>query len=102
MDEPFSALDALSRRKLREMMKSVKRELGIPVIHVTHDIREALFLADDIIPVVQGKVESKWILQFMLTAREFDRSMCTDGRVGIVSEDEDDIELSIRKKEYRR
>ena len=102
MDEPFSALDALSRRKLREMMKSVKRELGIPIIHVTHDIREALFLADDILPVVQGKVEPKWILQFMLTAREFDRSMCTDARVGSVSEEEDDIELSIRKKEYRR
>jgi molybdate transport system ATP-binding protein len=102
MDEPFSALDALSRRKLREMMKSIKRELRIPIIHVTHDIREALFLADDIMPVVRGRVEDKWILQFMLTAREFDRSLCKDTRTGNVSDDEEDIELSIKAREYRR
>jgi molybdate transport system ATP-binding protein len=102
MDEPFSALDALSRRKLREMMKSVKRELGIPIIHVTHDIREALFLADDIMPVVQGRMEPKWTLQFMLPAREFDRSMCKETRAGSMEDEEEDIELTIKQKEYKR
>lgn len=92
MDEPFSALDALNRRKLRDMMKMLKRELNIPVIHVTHDIREALLMADDIMPVVHGNVEPKWALQFMLTAREFDRSMCKDtpkGGMPIVDDDGD-------------
>jgi molybdate transport system ATP-binding protein len=101
MDEPFSSLDALSRRKLRQMMKSVKSELHIPVVHVTHDIREALFLADEILPIVKGRVEPKWALQFMLPAREFDRSMCRETRAGTADE-EDDIELSIEEKEYRR
>jgi len=102
LDEPFSALDALNRRRLREMMKSIKRELHIPIVHVTHDIREALFLADDIMPVVQGKVEHKWVLHFMLTARDFDRARCSDTRTEKVRDEEEDIELSIDTKEYRR
>jgi molybdate transport system ATP-binding protein len=100
MDEPFSALDALSRRKLRELMKTIKKELKIPIIHVTHDIREALFLADDIVPVVEGRVEPKWILNFMLTARDFDRARCSDARARRSGEEE--IELSIQSKEYTK
>jgi molybdate transport system ATP-binding protein len=102
MDEPFSALDALSRRKLRELMKVIKNELSIPIVHVTHDIREALFLADDIVPVVEGRVEPKWILNFMLTARDFDRSRYPERRAGTAGEEEEDIELSIQEKEYTK
>ena len=99
MDEPFSALDALNRRKLRALMKSIKRELKIPIIHVTHDIREAVFMADDMLPVVQGHAEPKWTLQFMLSAREFDRSMCKDTPAGGMEEEHEDRALSIEKKE---
>ncbi|HQG31375.1 MAG TPA: ATP-binding cassette domain-containing protein [Deltaproteobacteria bacterium] len=102
MDEPFSALDALSRRKLREMMKSIKSELHIPIIHVTHDIREALFIADDIMPVVQGRVEQKWVMHFMLTARDFDRARCSPTRAEKRRDEEEDIELSIKAKEYMK
>jgi molybdate transport system ATP-binding protein len=99
LDEPFSALDALTRRKLREMVKTLKHELNIPIIHVTHDIREALFLADDILPVVQGRVQSKWMLQFMLMSREVGR--CLGGNNARDNE-EDEIELSIATKESMR
>lgn len=99
MDEPFSALDALNRRKLRDMMKSIKHELNIPIIHVTHDIREALSMADDIVPVAQGKVEPKWALQFMLTAREFDRSMCKDTPAGGREKENTDGNPSAKEKE---
>ncbi|HNY66007.1 MAG TPA: ATP-binding cassette domain-containing protein [Deltaproteobacteria bacterium] len=102
MDEPFSALDALNRRRLRDMMKSLKRELGIPVVHVTHDIREALFLADDIMPVAQGRVESKWILQFMLAGKDLDRNHCQGPRPEYADDEEQEIELYIKKKEYMR
>jgi molybdate transport system ATP-binding protein len=101
LDEPFSALDALTRRKLREMVKALKKELHIPIIHVTHDIREALFLADDILPVVQGRVEGKWMLQFMLMSREVGRCLgggLSDGN----NKEEEEIELSITTKEYMR
>jgi molybdate transport system ATP-binding protein len=96
MDEPFSALDPLTRRKLREAFRSMKHELSIPILHVTHDIREALFLADEILPVVRGRVCHKWLLQFMLSARE--GFSCTDA----AHELHEDIDLPVRIKEYMR
>lgn len=61
LDEPFSALDVVTRRGLREEVKSMKGTLLCPVIYVTHDINEALFLADEILPVVEGKNDDGWM-----------------------------------------
>jgi len=61
LDEPFSALDAITRRGLREELRSMKGKFDFPVIYVTHDINEALYLADEILPVVQGKIDESWI-----------------------------------------
>lgn len=69
MDEPFSALDFVTRKRLREQLKSMKKNLSMPVIHVTHDIDEAFFLADEIIPINSGHIMKRWILQFLLKDR---------------------------------
>ncbi len=61
LDEPFSALDVVTRRGLREELKSLKGRLSCPIIYVTHDINEALFLADEILPVVDGKIDEGWM-----------------------------------------
>lgn len=61
LDEPFSALDVVTRRGLREELKILKGRLSCPVIYVTHDIHEALFLADEILPVVDGKIDRGWM-----------------------------------------
>lgn len=61
LDEPFSALDVVTRRGLREELKSLKGTLSCPVIYVTHDINEALFLADEILPLVEGKIDRGWM-----------------------------------------
>jgi len=49
LDEPFSALDASTRKRLGIELKRLKSRLSIPIILVTHDIAEARFLADHII-----------------------------------------------------
>lgn len=49
MDEPFAALDALTRLKMQEDILNIAREQKITVIFVTHDIEEAVFLADRIV-----------------------------------------------------
>lgn len=49
MDEPFSALDINTRRRLRDEIISIWRETGKTVVFVTHDIEEALVLADRIL-----------------------------------------------------
>ena len=61
LDEPFSALDAITRRGLREELKNLKASMSFPIVYVTHDINEALFLADEILPVVEGKKDDDWM-----------------------------------------
>jgi molybdate transport system ATP-binding protein len=61
LDEPFSALDVFTRRDLRDELRQMKEELSIPIVYVTHDVNEALYLADEIIPLVEGRVDREWM-----------------------------------------
>ncbi|MDH3348736.1 MAG: ATP-binding cassette domain-containing protein [Desulfobulbaceae bacterium] len=60
LDEPFSALDPITRKKMRTDLARHKNMLHIPIILVTHDLEEAHFLADTIVPVVEGKHAPLW------------------------------------------
>ncbi len=55
LDEPFSALDATTRIRLREELKRLKNRLDIPVVLVTHDLEDADYLADRVISLPQPK-----------------------------------------------
>lgn len=56
MDEPFGALDPITRDALQELVKHLQEEMGRTVVFVTHDMDEALQLADRIVIMQQGKV----------------------------------------------
>jgi sulfonate transport system ATP-binding protein len=49
LDEPFSALDAFTRASLHEMLLDLWRELRPTIVIVTHDVDEAVFLADRVV-----------------------------------------------------
>jgi NitT/TauT family transport system ATP-binding protein len=49
MDEPFGSLDALSRSTLEDDLLRLWKELGLTILFVTHDIDEAIYLADNVI-----------------------------------------------------
>jgi molybdate transport system ATP-binding protein len=70
LDEPFSALDVENRRKLRRELKALKIKLSIPMIHVTHDINEAMVLGDHILSIVRGKIVPKWFQHQLQETRE--------------------------------
>ena len=56
MDEPFSALDAISRKQLQVLTKKLHNEFGVTIIFVTHDTDEALLLADRIAVLRNGQI----------------------------------------------
>ena len=56
LDEPLGALDALVRAELRYELKKLAKDLGLTIIHVTHDQEEALSIADRVIIMKRGKI----------------------------------------------
>ncbi len=56
MDEPFSAVDEITRTQLQKEMKEIHNQTKITVLFVTHDIREALFLANKVLVMQDGEI----------------------------------------------
>ncbi len=56
MDEPFGALDPVTRAELQREFRSLARRLGKTIVFVTHDLREALLLASRIILLQSGRI----------------------------------------------
>jgi nitrate/nitrite transport system ATP-binding protein len=54
MDEPFGALDALTRAHLQDSLMKIQAELGNTVIMITHDVDEAVLLSDRIVMMTNG------------------------------------------------
>jgi osmoprotectant transport system ATP-binding protein len=57
LDEPFGALDAISRAELHDVFGNLRRELGVTTLLVTHDLAEAARLADTIVVMRAGRIE---------------------------------------------
>jgi len=54
LDEPFGALDAITKEELQEELLQICREYNLTVMMITHDIDEALFLADRLVMMTNG------------------------------------------------
>lgn len=57
MDEPFSALDPITRQNMRTELLKIWKESGTTVIFITHDVSEAVYLADKVVILGEGKVK---------------------------------------------
>jgi osmoprotectant transport system ATP-binding protein len=56
MDEPFGALDPLTRAEMQTMLRELQERVHKTVLLVTHDLDEALYLADRVVFLVEGEV----------------------------------------------
>lgn len=56
MDEPFGALDEITRQSMQDEMKRLQREMRLTIVFITHDIRESMKLGDRVLVMEQGKV----------------------------------------------
>lgn len=59
MDEPFGAIDAITRASLQDQLLELQRRLKKTILFVTHDVEEALKLADEIIVLDKGRLVQK-------------------------------------------
>lgn len=59
LDEPMSALDAKLREEMQVELRMLQQRLGITTIVVTHDQREAMTMADQIVVMSEGRIEQK-------------------------------------------
>lgn len=56
LDEPLGALDALTRLEMQRLLESIWRDGGFTALLVTHDVHEAVALADRVVSLAQGRV----------------------------------------------
>jgi len=74
LDEPFGALDAITRLHLQELLTFISMEKGLTILFVTHDVDEALILSDEVL--VMGCQPGRIIGHYMLP-QEKPRTMKT-------------------------
>jgi sulfate transport system ATP-binding protein len=57
LDEPFAALDMRMRKELRDWVRNLRKRSSVTIVLVTHDYKEALEIATDIVMLKEGRVE---------------------------------------------
>ena len=80
MDEPLSNIDPRQRENVRALMKQTLKINGCTVIYVTHDINDAMLLADKIYVMNKGKIT--------MTAEPSEIYIGADGTAKFMKEDE--------------
>lgn len=78
-DEPFGALDPVTRHEIRIEFTALARDLGKTILFVTHDIREALELGDHIGLLLRGRLEE------LLPVAEFSKARSAEARAFLAS-----------------
>jgi len=83
LDEPLSALDRSTRDRLRRELKRIHREIGVTIVHITHDLTEAFFLADHVAVMKDGSILQQGIPEQVLK-RPADRAVAELGIENVI------------------
>ena len=104
MDEPFGALDAITRDSLQQEFLDLKKHLNKTIIFVTHDIVEAVTLGDRIAILHKGRLEQIGTPEEIMvnpppiSLKNYLRNLSSPGRGSKTSHNEDNI---LNKLHYR-
>ena len=83
MDEPFGALDPITREQLQQFTKRLQKDMGKTIVFVTHDMDEAISLSDRIVIMNKGEIVQYDTPENILTnpANEFVRNLLGEDRI---------------------
>jgi len=81
LDEPFGALDALTRAKLQDEVMRIQNELQNTVVMITHDVDEAVLLSDRIVMMTNGPSATIGLILDIELARPRDRIALADDKL---------------------
>lgn len=73
MDEPLSSLDRARKRELLPLIRSLPQRFGIPIVYVTHDVDELIYLADRVVLLAAGKVIARGSAREVLERGDFEQ-----------------------------
>jgi osmoprotectant transport system ATP-binding protein len=87
LDEPFGALDAISRADLQESFDATRRDLSVTTLLVTHDLAEAGRLADEVVVMRAGRIEQQGTMRTLISApaTEYVARLIERARAGLES-----------------
>ncbi|SKB04270.1 nitrate/nitrite transport system ATP-binding protein [Prosthecobacter debontii] len=74
LDEPLSALDALTRSELQDQILELKKRTGQTILLITNDVDEALYMADKVIPLTMGPAATLGAVEMIDKAHPRDRA----------------------------
>lgn len=106
MDEPFGALDPVTRDALQDEVKAIQEKLNVTIVFVTHDMDEAIKMADVIVFMDQGKIVQQASPEEMLRnpaaaiVKQFMGKQHSNGTVQMLCQDL--IKTSVFKLNQRR
>ncbi|HEX2204560.1 MAG TPA: ATP-binding cassette domain-containing protein, partial [Longimicrobium sp.] len=83
LDEPFGALDAITRAELQTAFGELRRRMGVTAVLVTHDLHEAVLLADRVAVLRRGRIEQADAPETLLSnpATEYVRDLLARARM---------------------
>ena len=70
LDEPFAALDAITRLRMHNLVRALRRQHHAAMLLVTHDVDEAITLADRIVVMSQGRIAASYPVTLSAAERE--------------------------------
>lgn len=100
MDEPFGALDPITRESLQRLIKRLQKEMNKTIVFVTHDMDEALLLSDKIVVMSHGKIVQVGTPEEILTnsANEFVKNLIGEDRLSQAGFEYDTVEKIMLKE----
>ena len=101
LDEPFGALDAFTREDLWQIMRDLCKQESFTSLLITHDLRESVFLADQVIVLSSRPATTQYVLNVDLPENRTLEDIYSEKAVGMLATLREQIEIAQGRKEEK-